>query len=244
MIVFVHGVPETASLWDKVRSHVDADSMALMLPGFGCPRPDGFAATKDDYVEWLVAELDKFDEPVDLVGHDWGAGFTYRVATAHGHNLHSWVVDSLNGMMPDYEWHDFAKIWQTPGEGETFWTDMLALSVDERAATLEPFAVPHDDAIDMALAADETMAACILDLYRSAVPNTYGDWADSMHPTAAPGLVLLATDDPFGNEAASRRGAKTLGAQVQVLEGVGHWWAFQKPAEAASILTSFISSVR
>jgi hypothetical protein len=32
------------------------------------------------------------------------------VATAYGDNLRTWVVDSLNGMMPDYEWHDFAKI--------------------------------------------------------------------------------------------------------------------------------------
>jgi pimeloyl-ACP methyl ester carboxylesterase len=243
VIVFVHGVPETASLWDKVRSHIDAESMALVLPGFGCPRPDGFGATKDDYVKWLIAELDKFDEPVDLVGHDWGAGFTYRVATAHGDNLRSWVVDSLNGMMPNYEWHDFAKIWQTPGEGEAFWTDQFATSVDERAAIFETFGVPHDDAIAMTLAGDETMAACILDLYRSAVPNAYADWNDSMHPTSAPGLVLLAAEDPFGDEAASRLGAETLGAQVQVLEGVGHWWALQKPAEAASILTGFISSV-
>lgn len=83
MIVFVHGVPETASLWDKVRSHIEAESVALTLPGFGCPRPDGFGATKDEYVEWLVAELDTFDEPVDLVGHDWGASLTYRV----GHYL-------------------------------------------------------------------------------------------------------------------------------------------------------------
>ncbi len=120
MIIFVHGVPETAALWDKVRSHIDAESAALAPPGFGCPRPDGFGATKDDYAEWLVAQLDQFDEPVDLVGHDWGASLTYRVATTYGDRVHSWVADNLNGIMPDYEWHDFAKIWQTPGEGEKF----------------------------------------------------------------------------------------------------------------------------
>ena len=54
------------------------------MPGFGCPRPAEFGATKDEYVEWLVAELEGMDGPVDLVGHDWGAGLTYRVATAHG----------------------------------------------------------------------------------------------------------------------------------------------------------------
>jgi pimeloyl-ACP methyl ester carboxylesterase len=243
MIVFVHGVPETSALWDKVRSHINAESVALALPGFGCPRPDGFGATKDDYVDWVVAELDKLGEPVDLVGHDWGASLTYRVVTTYGDRVRSWVADNLNGIMPDYEWHDFAKIWQTPGEGERFWADQLATSIDERAAIFEAFGVGHDDAVALALGGDETMAACILDLYRSAVPNTYADWSDSLHPTASPGLVLVPSDDPFGDEAASRQAADTLGAQVQALEGVGHWWALQMPAEAAAIVTGFVSSV-
>ena len=72
MIVFVHGVPETAALWDKVRAQFDDETVALSLPGFGCARPDGFSATKDAYAQWLVGELEQFDEPVDLVGHDWG----------------------------------------------------------------------------------------------------------------------------------------------------------------------------
>ena len=243
MIVFVHGVPETAALWDKVRSHIEAESVALALPGFGCPRPDGFGATKDEYVEWLVAELDTFNEPVDLVGHDWGASLTYRVTTTYGDRVRSWVADNLNGIMPDYECHDFAKIWQTPGDGEKFWADQLATSTDDRAAIFEAFGVGHEDAVALASAGDETMAACILDLYRSALPNTYADWNDSLHHTAAPGLVLVPSDDPFGDATASRQAAETLGARIRVLEGAGHWWALQKPAEAASILTDFISSV-
>jgi pimeloyl-ACP methyl ester carboxylesterase len=243
VIVFVHGVPETAALWNKVRSHFDVGTVALALPGFGCPRPDGFGATKDDYVEWLVAELDKFDEPVDLVGHDWGASLTYRVATAYGDRVRCWVADNLNGILPDYEWHDFAKIWQTPGEGEKFWSDQIAATLQDRAGVFEAFGVGHEDAVVLATAVDETMSTCILDLYRSAVPNTYADWGDSLHPTASPGLIVVAADDPFGDAEASERAADTLGAQIEALDGAGHWWALQKPAEAASILTDFITSV-
>ena len=32
MIVFVHGVPETAALWDKLRAELTAESVALSLP--------------------------------------------------------------------------------------------------------------------------------------------------------------------------------------------------------------------
>src|SRR5439155_3332039 len=79
VIVFVHGVPETAEMWDKMRAEIDGDSIAVSLPGFGCERPAGFPATKDAYADWLIGELEKTGEPVDLVGHDWGAGLTYRV---------------------------------------------------------------------------------------------------------------------------------------------------------------------
>jgi pimeloyl-ACP methyl ester carboxylesterase len=243
MIVFVHGVPETAALWDKVRSHLGHESIALSLPGFGCPRPDGFGATKDDYLAWLLGELEAVEGPVDLVGHDWGAALTCRVAMAHGDRVRSWVTDSLNGAQADYVWHDFAQIWQTPGAGETFWADLLAAPLADQAAVFEGFGVARDDALALAAAADETMASCILDLYRSAVPNIYADWHDGHGPTAAPGMVLSATDDPFGDETNSRRAAAVLGARFEVLDGVGHWWALQAPAEAAAIIGEFVSSV-
>jgi pimeloyl-ACP methyl ester carboxylesterase len=46
-VIFVHGVPETSALWEGVRAHLDGDSIAVDLPGFGTPRPAGFGATKD-----------------------------------------------------------------------------------------------------------------------------------------------------------------------------------------------------
>ena len=238
MIVFVHGVPETAAIWDKVRGAIDQDSMALALPGFGSPRPEGFDASKDAYVDWLLGELDRIDAPIDLVGHDWGAGLTYRVATAHGDRLHSWAADVGNIAHPDYEWHDFAKIWQTPGEGEAFIEGQDAQSPEERATGYEFLGVPHDDALEMAAASDLTMGHCILDLYRSATPNPYHHWGP-WAPTAAPGLVLHPTDDPFGNEVLAREVAGLLGAGFEPIEGAGHFWPYQAPDAAVAVLTSF-----
>ena len=43
-IVFVHGVPNTAAVWDPVRSLLpDRETVALQLPGFGCDAPAGSA---------------------------------------------------------------------------------------------------------------------------------------------------------------------------------------------------------
>jgi pimeloyl-ACP methyl ester carboxylesterase len=243
VIVLLHGVPETAALWDKVRSHLAVESVALALPGFGCPRPSGFGATKDDYVAWLLDQLESFDQPVDLIGHDWGAGLTYRVATAYGDRIRSWAVDVANVFHPDYKWHEFARIWQTPGDGEAFFAGQAAAGPEPQAQRFESFGVPRADAQAMAAAVDETMGSCILDLYRSAVPNPYADWHDGWGPTKAPGLVLWPTADPFGNEAKSSQVADALGARHEALEGLSHWWPLQAPADTAAVLNEFVMSV-
>jgi len=241
VIVLVHGVPETSAIWRQVQALIDRESVALQLPGFGCPRPDGLV-TKDDYVDWLLRELDTIDGPIDLVGHDWGAGLTYRIATAHGDRLHSWAADIGNIAHPDYTWHDIGKLWQTPGDGEAFVESQNALPVTERASIFEAVGVPHEGAMEMAASSDMEMGASILGLYRSALPNPYADWGP-WSPTLAPGLVLNPTDDVFGNEALAAEVALSLGARFERIEGAGHFWPYQQPEAGAAILTSFWDSL-
>ena len=107
-------------------------------------------------------------------------------------------------MHPDYVWPDFAQIWQTPGDGEKFFEEQNAQTVEERGGIFEAFGVGYDDSIAMASWSDETMASCILDLYRSASPNPYTDWKDAWGPTKAPGFVIHPTADPFGEATQSR----------------------------------------
>ena len=243
MIILVHGVPESAALWDRLREQLGGDSVALALPGFGVPRPEGFGATKDEYVDWLVGEIEQFDVPVDLVGHDWGAALTYRVATTKGELLRSWVADVANVMHPDYTWHDFAQIWQSPGAGEEFFAGQADASAADTAAGYEAMGVPAGDTGALVPLGDPVMASCIMDLYRSATPRIFDTWGDALTPTSAPGLVLHAADDPFGDEVLSSEVAAMLGARTETLSGVGHWWALQDPAQPASVLNAFHASV-
>jgi pimeloyl-ACP methyl ester carboxylesterase len=242
VIVFVHGVPETAAIWDGVRQALDRESVALGLPGFGTPRPQGFGATKDEYADWLLDQLDGIDGPVDLVGHDWGAGFVLRVATAHGDRLRSWVADCGSLAHPDYEWHDFAKVWQTPGDGEAFVAAQTAQTPEEQAPVFEAMGIPHDRAIEMSAAGDATMGACILDLYRSATPNIHATWGP-FSPTGAPGMIVHPTEDPFSVGPLAAEVADTLGARYAQLDGIGHFWPYQAPDQGAALLESFWSSL-
>jgi pimeloyl-ACP methyl ester carboxylesterase len=245
VIVLVHGVPETGAIWDGVRARLPEDAVALWLPGFGCARPEGFGATMDDYAAWLVGELESFDEPVDLIGHDWGALLTFRIATAHGRLIRSWVADVGGALHPDYVWHDVARIWQAPGDGEALIDQMASSDPAEVAPIYEGYGVPADEARRLASWMDETMGGCILPLYRSAVPNPAAHWMEVWGATTAPGLVLAPSEESFVAEAsASAEVAGWLGARHQVLDGVGHWWPLQAPDEATEAIVAFHASVR
>ena len=166
-VVLVHGVPEVAAVWDPLRAVLGrTDVVALSLPGFGSRRPEGFGATKEEYVDWLVGQLETIgaNSYIDLVGHDWGGGFVVRVMSTRPDLVRSWVTDAGAIGDPAFEWHNFAKIWQTPGEGEDFFAQQLATPVDESALIFETFGVPADRARELAGWADEEMAACILSL--------------------------------------------------------------------------------
>lgn len=59
-VVFIHGVADTGHVWDEVRGHLsNVHTEALALPGFGTAIPDGFTADKENYVEWIINQLEK-----------------------------------------------------------------------------------------------------------------------------------------------------------------------------------------
>ena len=116
--IFVHGVTDTNRLWDGVLSHLSrGDTQAVSLPGFGVDAPAGFGSTKEEYVGWLIGALERIGEPVDMVGHDWGALLTERVVCLRPDLIRTWAAGG-GALDEAYEWHPVAKMWQTPGQGE------------------------------------------------------------------------------------------------------------------------------
>jgi pimeloyl-ACP methyl ester carboxylesterase len=79
-VCLVHGNPETAAVWDRLAPLLDRGPVVrLSPPGFGAPVPPRFTATVEEYRRWLVAELERFEGPVHLVGHDWGGAHVVNV---------------------------------------------------------------------------------------------------------------------------------------------------------------------
>ena len=244
--VLVHGNPETAAIWGPLIEVLDrTDVDTISPPGFGAPVPDGFGATGDEYAAWLAAELEKYHEPVDLVGHDWGGGHVMRIATERPDLIRSWVMDIAGCFAPDYVWHDMAQVWQTPGAGEEMVAGMAALPVEERTAMFESLGVSPDVARTLAPALDDTMGRCILALYRSAAQPFMSEFGGRLEAAAArPGLVIIATEDEYtGGEERARWAAAKAGAKVAVLQGLGHWWMVQDPKAGAAALEEFWSGL-
>ncbi|MGI8927011.1 MAG: alpha/beta fold hydrolase [Tepidiformaceae bacterium] len=244
-IVLVHGNPETAAIWDELRQHLNGEVVALSPPGFGAPVPDGFGATSDDYLRWLESELAQVQGPIDLVGHDWGGGHVARLACSRPELIRSWTIDIAGCFDPEYVWHDFAQVWQKPGDGEEAIRQMVATPLEARVAQFEGLGMSVQAAREVAAAGNEAMGRCILALYRSAAQPAMAEWGKALPSAAArPGLVIIPTEDHFtGGEALARRSAERAGAKVGVLQGLGHWWMCEDPKRGAAVINDFIKGL-
>jgi pimeloyl-ACP methyl ester carboxylesterase len=245
-IVFVHGVPEPPSIFNAVRALIPERSVALRLPGFGSPRPVSMRE-KEDYASWLAEELRAIGGPIDLVGHDWGGHLAMRVVSAHDAPVRSWVSDVAHGWHPDYQWHDAAILLQKSPEGEA------ALASLREAATgsggsfgdlLQPRGLTAALAREVDEIHNEEMSAAILTLYRSAWPNFDADWGKEFTgPARAAGLLLTPAGDPMAHPEQDRDMARRLGAEVQELDGLTHYWMLQDPERGVRVLRRFWESL-
>ncbi len=231
--VLVHGVPDTAQLWDGVRSHLArTDIVTPALPGFAAPFPAGFDASKEAYVDWLIREVESIGEPVDIVGHDWGSLLVQRVVSLRPDLVRTWAAGS-GTVDRGYVWHDLAQMWQTPEVGEQIMASMVGDALAEALSEQ----LGAEQAAVVASHVDDTMKDCILKLYRSAAGG-FDDWHDAVDAISLPGLVLWGADDPYVTADFGERLAQRTNAALVMFPDSGHWWPVTKPAEVAAALES------
>ena len=241
-VILVHGNPETDAIWEPLVDALGRDDVVrLSPPGFGAPLPEDFSATYLAYRDWLEGELERFDEPVDLVGHDWGGGHVVNVMMHRPELVRSWASDVVGLFDPDYVWHDLAQVWQTPGDGEKLVDAMFGGTLQDRTEQLVARGITRNIAESIAAGQGAEMGQAILLLYRSARQPVMAEAGRSLaNARARPGLSLLATEDTFvGSDAIRHRAAERAGARTEVLDGLGHWWMVQDPARGAAALTRF-----
>ena len=229
----VHGNPDSAALWDGVIEHLDPygeEIVAADLPGFAHPAPEGFPATKEAYVEWIVERLEKLGGGVDLVGHDWGSLLVQRVASIRPDLLAS-VACGGAAVDTEYPWHPLAQVWQTPGEGEKYMAEEL--TAEFGIEHLVENGVPREYA-ERNIWLNDYGKETILKLYRSAI-EIGAEWQPDLEQLDLPSMVLWGRTDPYVPLRFGERLAARMKGELVVLE-CGHWWPFEKPAETAEAL--------
>ena len=231
--LLIHGNPDTARLWDRVREHLDPygdEVVAADLPGFAEPAPDGFGCTKEEYVEWIADRCRELGGKVDLVGHDWGSLLVQRVASIHG-DLLATVTAGGAAVDTEYPWHPLAQVWQTPGEGERYMAEELT---DEFGIShLVENGVPQADA-ERNVWLNDYGKDTILKLYRSAV-DIGKEWQPDLEKQTVPAMVIWGKDDPYVPVKFAGRLAERMHGELVELD-CGHWWPYEKPRETAEAL--------
>ncbi len=133
---------------------------------------------------------------------------------------------------PEYEWHELARIWQTPEMGEQL---MAGFSGAGLRAMAESYAIPVDYSEVAAGLVDERMKDCILRLYRSAA-QVSAEWGPDLERATSRALLIWGADDPFVDARFATRAAARVGGDALVFEGCGHWWPLERPKEVAVAL--------
>lgn len=246
--VFLHGNPETAAIWQPLAielAHLGvSDVLLLSPPGFGAPTPPHWAATQSDCTDWLIEEIERIDGPVDIVGHDWGAGHVYGAIARRPNLFRTWAADCSGLLHPDYVWHDAAQSWQTPGVGEEAVGLLAHMETTDLAAVLVSLGMTQAIAAEVATHVNAEMGRCILALYRSAVQPAMRDLGARLSTIDLPhGAVIIPTADTYpGTPAMAKDVAHSLRATTIELADRGHWWMIEDPATAAQRLIDFWNS--
>jgi pimeloyl-ACP methyl ester carboxylesterase len=175
-----------------------------------------------------------------VVAHDFGGMWSLEWAVRHPEAFASATLINT-GVMIDYRWHHYAKIWRTPLLGELFQATSTRLAVRLLLGRENPrLSREALDRIYEALRPWATKRA-VLKLYRATPANRLAAPRDALRALDRPALVIWATDDAYlPTEQAERQRQAFPSARVELLEGHGHWAFMEHPERLAALVIPFL----
>lgn len=243
--LFLHGVPDSADLWDGLIARMEASYRCLApdLPGMGrSTAPPAFDCSLENVAGLIDRMLDAHGirEPVNLIVHDFGGPYGLVWAISHPERVRRIAIFNTN-FFADYRWHWTARLWRTPVLGEVGMALMsaaaLELAMRGHSPALTREHIRHTFALSMARPA---VRRTILRLYRTLDPKGLAPWEARLPELTArvPTCVLWGDRDPYIPAAtADRFGAK----DVFHFSQYGHWLPAEAPDSAAQPLLAFLA---
>lgn len=243
-ILFLHGVPDSADIWDGITAQLQSNyhCIAPDWPSFG--RSGSGAAldcSLDGHANFVndLADALGLDEPFNLVGHDFGGVSVMAFVAKYPDRVRRLAVSNAP-FSPDYRWHLWAKVWRTPGLGELSMAPMnrwiFTLSLRQGSRKLSD---NHIRAVYRYVTPE--MKRMILRMYR-ALPETVWQAGRSRLQAATarvPTIVLWGQHDPYlPNWLPDQYGAQ----EIRRYPEAGHWVPAEEIDAVAKDLFRFFAA--
>ncbi len=243
-VLFLHGNPDSSTLWQPVIAGLCSQFHCLApdLPGFGhsiAPRQFDYSLINmAGFIEQLLDAL-HIDEPVALVGHDIGAMYGLAFAVRNRARV-SRIVLTNTAFSEDFQWHRWAHVWRTPvlGELSMVLASRALFTHELRRGSMNLSAAHMRKTWELITPA---MRSNILRAYRALRPANFRGWESRMHTVTAqvPTMVLWGREDPYiPAQFAQRFGAE----QTHYHDHSGHWLPAEQPAFFLQHTAAFLSA--
>ena len=244
-VVFVHGTPGSGHDWDELIRRVRGVARAIApdMPGFGAAdKPRGFDHTVQGYARHLGGILEQLGvRRAHLVLHEFGGSWGLTWALAHPQALAS--VTLINtGVLIDYSWHRYAKVWRVPVAGEVLQAATSRLGFRQLAGRENPGL--SRDQVDRLYDAGKHRQTKLATrrLFRATDADS-GERTMSapLRELDPPALVVWGSEDRYVPvEQAERQRTSLPSARVEILEGRGHWPFWEDPDAVAALVVPFL----
>jgi pimeloyl-ACP methyl ester carboxylesterase len=239
-IVFLHGNPDTHSVWSPVVAGLSDRYRCIApdLPGYGestAPRDDQL--TLDAQAAWVRAVVDALElDRFHLVVHDVGGAYGLSFATQHPERLRSVTIMNTT-FFPDYSWHFWARVWRIRGLGEaamklsgaSFMRPVFRRELERGSPKMTREYADHAFARYSPRTRDT-----VLRWYRAMDPAAWAGWDQRLLAALeqTPHQVIWGDLDPFVPAATAER----FGGTLHRLPDCGHWTMIEDPARVTAAI--------
>ena len=247
-VVFVHGNPGPSDDWERLapRTAEFARVVAMDMPGYGrADRPPDFDYTVAGYARHLGSLLDELGVTrAHLVMHDFGGGWGLGWAATQPKSVGS--VTLINtGVLTGYNWHKYAKIWQTPLLGELFQVTANARLLHRALAMDNPRPIPRSFVDRVMKYADWGHKRAVLKLYRASrnPDEAFGAIISEVKQLDVPACVVWGDGDPYlPVKYAEKQREFFPRAELHLLHGLGHWPFIDDPEAVEAAVLPFLKA--
>jgi len=246
-VVFVHGSPGPMDDWIKLIDAVSpfARTIAMDLPGFGrSDRPRDFDHSVPGHGAHLGEVINSLElEKVHLVLHDFGGPIGLEWAVKNTKKFSS-VCLINTGILIDYSWHQFARIWQTPVFGELFMLLSTPAAIKRLLNKNNPKPLPQYFLDHITRFNDWKNKRAVLKLYRASTDTSvFADRTtiETFRQLNRPACVVWGECDPFlPVKNAPLQKAAFPSAQIHTFPALGHWPFIDDPELIENIMVPFL----